>query len=324
MPEGNAPLSLVICEPLDGDQAWRPVRRKDGRDQGGRWNPPVRNPTVTSFLPAERGRCAHRGLGSAALLLMVLQKEILYAMLGHTGKVVVETKAEGGQEFGTAFALASGLPLVDESERELVARLLSLGHCYRELEEFVGAQLFGEDDELARRTNHVSSSNGGSSSSHVAAGGSGGPYFLAFALGIEECLQPYRARVLHLEQRLIRQPDLSLPQLQLGFGDFEFTLPALRRLLRQVRKAELRGVALLDHLNETASGCVHSLRDALRLLLRTHTARVALAARCLAPPRPAPARRRRLFRAAPHRYGEAGQEQQRQRRWRRRRRRRRR
>ena len=41
---------------------------------------------------------------------MVLQKEILYAMLGHTGQVVVTEAEEDG---GKSFVLARGLPLID-------------------------------------------------------------------------------------------------------------------------------------------------------------------------------------------------------------------
>ena len=163
---------------------------------------------------------------------MVLQKEILYALLGHTGQIV-----DG------SFSLAPGLPLVDASERALLTRLLALGRFYRDLEAFVSAS------------------------------SSASPYLLAFALGLEECLQPYRARVLELEQTLIRTPDLSLAALQLGFGDFELTLPALHRLVGAVEHADLRGVSLLDHLHASAAGCVHSLRASLRVLLR-HTQRV--------------------------------------------------
>ena len=129
---------------------------------------------------------------------MPLQKEVCYALLGYTGRTVVER--------GAAFELSRGLPLVDASEGALLQRLLALGYCYRQLEAVVSAQLFGDGH------------------------GRGGSYLVAFALGLEECLQPYRARVLELEQQLIRTPELSLPALQLGFGDYELTMPALRRV----------------------------------------------------------------------------------------------
>ena len=177
---------------------------------------------------------------------MVLQKELLHSLLGHTGSVVVER--DGG------FELAAGMPLVDASEHALARRLLALGHCYRQLESFAAARLFGSSDAA--------------SSADL-----GGAYIVAFAVGLEECLQPYRARVLELEQHLLRSPNLSLPALQLGFGDFELTLPALRRLLLAVQHGNLRGVALLDHLHGAIAGCTHSLRACIRVLLR-HTQRV--------------------------------------------------
>lgn len=182
---------------------------------------------------------------------MVLQKEIIYALLGHTGRVVTDD--------GNAFHLAKSLPLVDESERHLLNRLLVLGHCYHELEGFLSLFLFEDSSAGVRGEGTVSHESG--------------PYVLAFALGLEECLQPYRAHVLALEQSLLRQPDLSLPAMQLGFGDFELTLPALRRLVTTVQDSNIRGVALLDYLHASAASCVHSMRAALRVLLR-HTQRV--------------------------------------------------
>ena len=111
---------------------------------------------------------------------MVVQGEVLYALLGYTGKVVVDRDG--------AFQLASGLPLLDASERVLLQKLLHLGECYSRLERFCTAELLD-----ANGADHDQQPPPGS-------------FRTAFALGLEECLQPYRSRVLALEQRLIRTP----------------------------------------------------------------------------------------------------------------------
>lgn len=136
---------------------------------------------------------------------MVLQHEVLYAMLGFGGAVV-------GSHEG-ALTLAVGLPLLDDSERALVQRLLQLGECYSALERYCSKELLD-----AEQVDHPTR----------------GAYETAFAMGVEECLQPYRSRVLELEQQLMSTPDLPLPALQLGFGDFELTLPALLRIVDTV------------------------------------------------------------------------------------------
>lgn len=184
---------------------------------------------------------------------MVLQREVLYSLLGYTGRVVVEVAP--GQ-----FELAAGLPLVDASEYALVRRLLVLGGCYCVLDAFVSSQL-------------VSCDGGEDGAGRHGTRRSRGAYVVAFAHGLDECLQPYRARVLDLEQQLLRSPALSLAALQLGFGEFELTMPALRRLLEAVEHRQLRGVALLDFLHDEVASCTHSLRDALRVLVR-HAQRV--------------------------------------------------
>lgn len=160
---------------------------------------------------------------------MVFQKEVCYALLGYTGRVVIE-RDDG-------FELAPGLPLVCESEYKLVRRLVELGYFYSRLERYVSDKLY----------------QGYLSKKHSA-------YIRAFAMGLEESLTPYRARVLQLEQQLIRNPALSLPQLQIGFGEYELVLPALRRILEEIETSRLTGVALLDYLHDTSVGCAPTMR----------------------------------------------------------------
>ena len=180
---------------------------------------------------------------------MVLQHELIYALVGYTGKVVI--KREG------RFDLAPGLPLVSSSERSLVKRLLELAECYSAIVHFCDTTLDGEAD-------YCSSIRPSNSS-----------FATAFALGLEECLEPYRARVLELEQQLFRTPDLSLPTMQLAFCDFEIEIPQLRRIVAAVEKDALRGVALLDFLEYTHNSCVNSVRGCVGVLLR-HTRLVML------------------------------------------------
>ena len=145
----------------------------------------------------------------------MLLHELLYSMLGYTGKIIVKRDGE--------FALANGLPLIDSSERALIQKLLVTGQCYSEVERFCTEVLLGDDE--ANDTVQ-------------------GAFLTAFALGLETCLEPYRSRVLELEQRLLRSIDLSLPALQQGFGEFELMLSALRQLVLTVKvKATLAQLA---------------------------------------------------------------------------------
>ena len=173
---------------------------------------------------------------------MVVQREILFGLLGHAGRAVIDDDGH--------LALAPGLPLMDKSEQVMIQRLLRLGDCYRSINQFVTAKQVARKEGDSRAC--------------------GNSYMTAFALGLDKCLQPYRARVLDLEQQLLRAPDLSLTALQVGFGDFDLVLPALARLLETIQSRHLHGSALHDFLHHEATCCAQPLRRVLHVLLH-HT-----------------------------------------------------
>ena len=170
----------------------------------------------------------------------MLQLELCYALLGFTGKVFVA--------HADRYDLAEGLQLLDESERAHIRRILRLGFLYGQLEAFITAQLFGlgrgpaaSDCDALSGVSGVSAELAvlglGLATDGAAALTPPSAYLLAFAEGLEEALQPYRARVLEVEQQLERTPDLSLAALQLGFAEWELALPALCQLLDVVQAA---------------------------------------------------------------------------------------
>ena len=168
----------------------------------------------------------------------MLQLELCYALLGFTGKVFVA--------HADRYDLAEGLQLLDESERAHIRRILRLGFLYGQLEAFIAAQLFGLGRGAAASDCDALSGVSGVSAELAVLGlglatdvtvTSTSAYLLAFAEGLEEALQPYRARVLEVEQQLERTPDLSLAALQLGFAEWELALPALCQLLDVVQEA---------------------------------------------------------------------------------------
>ena len=168
----------------------------------------------------------------------MLQLELCYALLGFTGKVFVA--------HADRYDLAEGLQLLDESERAHIRRILRLGFLYGQLEAFITAQLFGLGRGAAASDCDALSGVSGVSAELAVLGlglatdvtvTSPSAYLLAFAEGLEEALQPYRARVLEVEQQLERTPDLSLAALQLGFAEWELALPALCQLLDVVQAA---------------------------------------------------------------------------------------
>ena len=171
--------------------------------------------------------------------------EVVYALLGHTGKVITSSSSR--------FDLSPSARY-DPSERALLDRLLSLGHAYSQLDAFVHAQLFSAEE-------------GGSA------------YLIALAAGLEECLTPYRTQCLQMEQLLLRIAAtgvcLSLAELQLGLGAYELMVPELLSILVRIQNHRLSAAALLDFLHEKWNGAVATMRRCLSTLL-WHVQRVLL------------------------------------------------
>ena len=103
----------------------------------------------------------------------LLLHEVVYALLGHTGTVVVASRASEHQ-----LELAHDVP-VDASERALLNRMLELGSCYRALDAFVSFYLF--HTMLAPVSGARPSTTDFPPRS---------PFLLALANAVEECLRP--------------------------------------------------------------------------------------------------------------------------------------
>ena len=90
------------------------------------------------------------------------------------------------------------------------------------------------------------------------------PYAIAMAQGLEEILQPYRATVLDLEQRVMLEQELSLDELKLGIDEFMLIMLHLCNIVKCC--AHLCGVTLLDAIDAAASGAVAAPRASIKLL----------------------------------------------------------
>ena len=132
----------------------------------------------------------------------------------------------------------------EDSQQRLFTQLLPLGHYYYVIRRFV---------------------------CHCAQ--TSEPYLHAFGLGLDECLQPYRASLLALEQQALCAELPSLAALPRCLVAYEITLPALHRLLQAILHNDVQGMALLDLLQASADGCVHNLRACTHVILR-HTQRI--------------------------------------------------
>eukprot|EP00913_Durusdinium_trenchii_P026345 g24720.t1 len=145
--------------------------------------------------------------------------ELLFALLGYTGGLVVETP-EG-------FTLAPQ-SFITEGERQLLEKTLKVGFYCKKLSDFTAT--------LRRR--HFA--NAGTETT------SPGHYAYGLAVRIESALEKFREKVLELEDEVLEKPSLPLAYLLAKLEEDTVLLGVLHRLMTQVTTRSLRGAALLD------------------------------------------------------------------------------
>jgi hypothetical protein len=131
--------------------------------------------------------------------------EVLLAMLGHTGGLLVCTDGK--------LKVRDEFDFLMPHERCLVERVAQTGHTFAEIEAFI------------RRVRTASRKENGVVRESL--------YMRALVAGLEEILDVFRAMVLSVEQAVLAEPSLPLTYLVTRVGEFELLLPALHKLCRE-------------------------------------------------------------------------------------------
>jgi gamma-tubulin complex component 4 len=192
---------------------------------------------------------------------MVLQHELLLALAGHVGGEIFAER-EG------TFALADGLPLLDQSEQVAVNDLLPLGALYKDVNAFVERHLLG-----------------------ALGAGASGLYVRSLCTGMDAELDAYRDALLVLEDGCkaaaadalgarggarglgggAAEPavGLSVARMQHELTEYFWILPALRTLAVTVEEERVRGARVLELVHAHAAAHARTpTGESLRRVLR--------------------------------------------------------
>ncbi|KAL2612318.1 hypothetical protein R1flu_024010 [Riccia fluitans] len=206
--------------------------------------------------------------------------ELLLALVGCTGDIFIDDKERaealgltsnsderGGSEvddFGDecTFRLAPDISFLEQSEREMLNRLLRLGFYYRELDQFA---LRCRNLSWIKLSNPDTVTN--AATALVKREYSPSVYRRALANGIAEVLAVYRAAVLKVEQNLLSDPLPVLASVTEGLHRFEMLLPPLYALVREVEREEMKGGRLLNLLHAKCHCGIPQLQACMQRLL---------------------------------------------------------
>lgn len=162
-------------------------------------------------------------------------QEVLFALAGHTGGLLYETK--------DGYALGNKGDSLSQAERQLIERATRSGFYCKRLNSFA-------DDVRKRHLNCAVKAPG---SRQTETDRAPGHYLYAAARRIEVILDAYRERVCDLEAAILREPTLPLVHVESTMANDKRLLHILHDLVLKVEQKQLIGGALLDTIWSSAA-----------------------------------------------------------------------
>jgi gamma-tubulin complex component 4 len=179
-----------------------------------------------------------------------LGREILLALLGHHGNVIVKKFESSPNKHLLGFELHPDFP-IHEGDREIINRVCNLGSTYSALTRFASSSF----NSLFTSCQGQEEEKGEEGDFHELLEECDGFYFRGFCRGLDDLLEGYRGSILDLEQLWIQQPFLPLSYVFQPLQDWELILPHLFSLVLSIEESHLRGNELLDLVHDHCLAC---------------------------------------------------------------------
>ena len=143
--------------------------------------------------------------------------EILFALLGKTGSIIIETEAK--------FEVNPLISFLSACEKDLINRLVVLGFHYRILERFLKDtyEAFSQTQTMGFGVREDESGEFGFGRSL---------YLKAFCFAMNEVLKEYRDVVLSVEREFLKNRVFTLSLLNIQLGKYFFLMPEMNTLVR--------------------------------------------------------------------------------------------
>eukprot|EP00939_MAST-03C_sp_MAST-3C-sp1_P002092 g2092.t1 len=179
-----------------------------------------------------------------------MQHEILLAMVGLTGDVIVLEGDEDKYRRGATFRVNSMLPeaFISKADRQLVNGIVRTGWHFKRVNRFVR-----ESAEVKRACPRF------------------GLYKRALAVGLDQILDEYREAISAAEARFIQDEALSLLEIRHSLADYIDMLPVLSATVEAIEEREISGLQISDFLFlQSCLGSPNAKRCFGRLLQHCH------------------------------------------------------
>ncbi|GFE54982.1 gamma-tubulin complex component 4 [Babesia ovis] len=169
--------------------------------------------------------------------------DLLMALAGHTGEIIVEKHANV-----QGFGISDKFEGVSPAERELINAVVNIGYKYRYVEQFlrgvrqnehgyVVSSLMGcqEDGSVIQDANSFGDSHGSRNLDNTNVTYRG-HYLGAICSGIEEYLDEYRAKLVNVEKAILADPALPLSTVALMMSEQRQVVEALVYIINSYKE----------------------------------------------------------------------------------------
>lgn len=161
--------------------------------------------------------------------------EILFAMLGKLGNVIIETEK--------AFIVNPSLTFISQSEITLIEKLTILGFYYRKLKKVI------EDDSRSFSNRILNFDERSKQEEQFDMGAIGNSaYVRAVCNGVKDLLKEYERIILQIEQDFLKDKIFTFSNLTIKFSKYYSTFPECILMFERVEEDSLKGGPLIDYL----------------------------------------------------------------------------
>lgn len=161
--------------------------------------------------------------------------EILFAMLGKLGNVIIEIEK--------GFKVNPSLSFISKSEITLIEKLTVLGYYYRKLKRII-------DEDSRSFSNRILNFEDKAKNEDMFELGSIGnsAYVRAVCNGVTDLLKEYERIILQIEQDFLRDKIFTFSTLSIKFSKFYSIFPECLLMYERIEEDSLKGGPLIDYL----------------------------------------------------------------------------
>lgn len=181
--------------------------------------------------------------------------EILFAMLGKTGNIIIE--------LDDSFVVSPGIDFISEEEKQLINRIINLGYYYQKIQKYIQ-----EDQKMFKNlVQKFESKNYDPQDQNIQESVLGNSsYVKAVCDGMKTILNSYYEDILEIESLYLKEKIITIASLSVCLSKYFYILPELCQFLERIEDEGMKGGQLLDYIYQCTINGNNEIRQMYEML----------------------------------------------------------